>query len=175
MKAHDTTTHARARAHTHTYTQSTHTHTSRRFLPVQLRGRGTFSPKQALSMETAYLDPRTGATYPLSTPRWCGDGQSPLLLTPLPGITRADILRNVRSLWRYSKAFPFVPENPITMGEGCTPLLPRDIAGCRVHLKCEWFMPTGSFKDRGATVMLSLLRAQGATHVLEHTFQSINQ
>ena len=126
-------------------------------------------------METAYLDPRTGATYPLSTPRWCGDGQSPLLLTPLPGITRADILRNVRSLWRYSKAFPFVPENPITMGEGCTPLVPRDIAGCRVHLKCEWFMPTGSFKDRGATVMLSLLRAQGATHVLEHTIQSIDR
>jgi threonine synthase len=27
--------------------------------------------------------------------------------------------------------------------------------------------PTGSFKDRGASVMLSLLRAQGITHVLE--------
>jgi threonine synthase len=34
-------------------------------------------------------------------------------------------------------------------------------------VKCEWFMPTGSFKDRGASVMLSLLRAQGVTNVLE--------
>jgi threonine synthase len=34
-------------------------------------------------------------------------------------------------------------------------------------LKCEWFAPTGSFKDRGASVMLSLLRAQGVTEVLE--------
>ncbi len=28
-------------------------------------------------------------------------------------------------------------------------------------------MPTGSFKDRGASVMLSLLREQGIAHVLE--------
>ena len=122
---------------------------------------------QAGGGETAYLDPRTGKTYPLSTPRWSGEGQAPLLLTPLPGITRADIRTGVRSLWRYSAALPFEPEDPITMGEGCTPLVPRDIAGCRALLKCEWFMPTGSFKDRGATVMLSLLRAQGVTHVLE--------
>ena len=36
-----------------------------------------------------------------------------------------------------------------------------------VLLKCEWFNPTCSFKDRGASVMLSLLRAQGIRHVLE--------
>jgi threonine synthase len=41
------------------------------------------------------------------------------------------------------------------------------VAGVRVLLKCEWFNPTGSFKDRGASVMLSLLRAQGIGHVLE--------
>ena len=117
--------------------------------------------------DVAYLDPRSGATYPLSIPRWCGDGQAPLLLTPLPGIARGDIRHEVRSLWRYSASLPFVPDDPITMGEGCTPLVSREIAGCRALLKCEWFMPTGSFKDRGAAVMLSLLRAQGVSHVLE--------
>ena len=117
--------------------------------------------------DTAYLDPRTGRTYPLSEPRWCGDGQAPLLLTPMPGITRAAIRREDRSLWRYAAALPFVPDDPITMGEGCTPLVSRVIAGASALLKCEWFMPTGSFKDRGASVMLSLLRAQGVTEVLE--------
>lgn len=117
--------------------------------------------------ETAYLDPRTGRTYPLETPRWCGDGQAPLLLTPLPGIGRDAIRAEDRSLWRYAAALPFVPEDPITMGEGCTPLVPRVIGGASALLKCEWFMPTGSFKDRGASVMLSLLRAQGVTEVLE--------
>jgi threonine synthase len=115
----------------------------------------------------AYLDPRTGQTYPLEQPRWCGDGQAPLLLTPLPGIAPADIERDDRSLWRYRAALPFRPATPITMGEGCTPLVPRGIAGGRALVKCEWFMPTGSFKDRGASVMLSLLRAQGVMDVLE--------
>ena len=53
------------------------------------------------------------------------------------------------------------------MGEGCTPLLRRTLHGAPALLKCEWFMPTGSFKDRGASVMLSLLRAQGIRDVLE--------
>lgn len=117
--------------------------------------------------DIAYLDPRTGRTYPLATPRWCGDDQAPLMLTPLPGITRDAIRQEERSLWRYAAALPFVPEDPISMGEGCTPLVSRVIAGASALLKCEWFMPTGSFKDRGASVMLSLLRAQGVTDVLE--------
>ena len=53
------------------------------------------------------------------------------------------------------------------MGEGCTPLLARTLQGANALLKCEWFMPTGSFKDRGASVMLSLLRDQGVKAVLE--------
>jgi threonine synthase len=120
-------------------------------------------------METlAYLDPRSGRTWPLDPPRWCGDAQEPLLLTDLPGIGPADIDRERRSLWRYRAALPALPDAAIiSMGEGRTPLLPRRIAGAEALLKCEWFMPTGSFKDRGASVMLSLLRAQGITEVLE--------
>ncbi|MEI7711007.1 MAG: pyridoxal-phosphate dependent enzyme [Rhodospirillales bacterium] len=118
-------------------------------------------------MSTAYLDPRTGQTFPLDRPRWCGPGHAPLLLTPLPGIGCADIDTATRSLWRYRAAFPMRTDAPISMGEGCTPLIPRSLHGTDVHLKCEWFMPTGSFKDRGASVMLSFLKAQGVTHVLE--------
>ena len=117
--------------------------------------------------EPAYLDPRTGRTFPLSVPRWCGDDQAPLFLTPLPGLTRGQIDGAERSLWRYRAALPFQVDSPISMGEGMTPLITRSLHGARVHLKCDWMMPTGSFKDRGASVMLSLLRAQGITHVLE--------
>jgi threonine synthase len=118
-------------------------------------------------MSIAYLDPRTGQTFALDRPRWCGPNRAPLVLTPLPGIGRDDIDTAVRSLWRYRAAFPMQTAAPISMGEGCTPLIPRRVHGADVHLKCEWFMPTGSFKDRGASVMLSFLRAQGVTHVLE--------
>jgi threonine synthase len=118
-------------------------------------------------MPPAYLDPRTGQTFPLDQPRWCGTKHAPLLLTPLPGLTRAQIDTSEPSLWRYRAALPFMPAEPITMGEGCTPLIRRSLHGVPTFLKCEWFMPTGSFKDRGASVMLSLLRAQGVREVLE--------
>jgi threonine synthase len=118
-------------------------------------------------MTVAYLDPRNGETFPIDAPRWRGPGHAPLLLTPLPGITRDAIDSTTRSLWRYRAALPFACENPITLGEGCTPLIGRRLHGVDVRIKCEWFMPTGSFKDRGASVMLSLLRAQGVTAVLE--------
>jgi threonine synthase len=114
-----------------------------------------------------YIDPRSGATFPLDQPRWCGPDHAPLMLTPLPGVTREQIDTATRSLWRYRAAFPFPIDNPITLGEGVTPLIPRSIAGVQVLLKCEWFNPTCSFKDRGTSVMMSLLRAQGIGHVLE--------
>jgi threonine synthase len=118
-------------------------------------------------MTAAYLDPRSGQTFPLNTPRWCGPGYTPLLLTPLAGISAAQIDRTTRSLWRYRAALPMQPDTPISMGEGCTPLIRRTLGNTRALLKCEWMMPTGSFKDRGASVMLSLLRAQGINEVLE--------
>jgi threonine synthase len=115
----------------------------------------------------AYLDPHTGQTYPITIPRWCGDGHTPLLLTQLPGLTRGQIDTSERSLWRYRAALPLPVADPISLGEGMTPLIPRTLNGVRVLLKCDWMNPTGSFKDRGASVMLSLLRAQGVSHVLE--------
>jgi len=118
-------------------------------------------------MTAAYFDPRSGETFPLDAPRWCGTNRAPLSVTDLPGITRAQVDTTTRSLWRYRAALPMQATDPITMGEGCTPLVPRSLGGATALLKCEWFMPTGSFKDRGASVMLSFLRQQGIREVLE--------
>jgi threonine synthase len=115
----------------------------------------------------SYLAPRTGQTWPLDLPRWCGDAREALMLTERRGIGRAEVAAGTRSIWRYAAALPFLPAAPISMGEGCTPLVERRLAGGTALLKCEWFMPTGSFKDRGASVMLSLLRDQGIANVLE--------
>src|SRR5271165_7250968 len=115
----------------------------------------------------AYIDPRSGRTYPLSEPRWRSDDGLPLMITPLPGIGRGDIHSETRSLWRYAASFPIPVANPVSMGEGCTPLVEHPWRGGRAHFKLEWFAPTGSFKDRGASVMISVLRQQGVTRVLE--------
>jgi threonine synthase len=52
------------------------------------------------------------------------------------------------------------------MGEGCTPLAERAWGDLRAFFKLEWFSPTGSFKDRGSSVMLSFLRQIGIDAVL---------
>ena len=115
----------------------------------------------------AYVDPVSGETYPISEPRWRSDTGGPLMITALPGIARDMIDTRVRSLWRYAAALPVEVLDPITMGEGLTPLVSRDWRGAPALFKLEWFSPTGSFKDRGASVMVSILRAQGVTRLLE--------
>jgi threonine synthase len=69
--------------------------------------------------KVASVDSGSGATYPLATPRRCGDDQVPLMLTPLSGITRAAIHAKDRSLCRYGAALPFLSDDPISIGEGC--------------------------------------------------------
>lgn len=115
---------------------------------------------------TAYLD-RDGATYPIDVPRWRDPKGRPLMLTSLPGIAPDDIDTGTRSLWRYAAALPVQVANPITLGEGMTPLVERQFEAGPALCKLEWFAPTGSFKDRGASVMLSILRQQGVRAVLE--------
>lgn len=115
----------------------------------------------------AYLDPATGAAYPLHEPRWRSDSGGPLMVSPLPGISRSQIASGARSIWRYAAALPFEIVEPVTMGEGCTPLARCRWHGTPVFMKLEWFAPTGSFKDRGASVLISALRQQGVSAIVE--------
>ncbi|GLF98937.1 threonine synthase [Streptomyces yaizuensis] len=115
-----------------------------------------------------YLDERTGTRYPLSDPlRWRAGSGAPLAVTPLPGITRDAVDTGRRSLWRYRAALPVDIPDPVSLGEGCTPLVPADWKGLPVSFKLEWFSPTGSFKDRGTSVLISHLAAHGVTEVIE--------
>lgn len=116
---------------------------------------------------TFYIDPVTQATYGINENIWCSPEGNPLMLEPLKGIRRHQIDRQERSLWRYREALPVAIEDPISLGEGCTPLVRRAFKGVSSHFKLEWFAPTGSFKDRGTSVMLSFLRQLGINSVLE--------
>ena len=115
----------------------------------------------------SYIDPRNGRTYPLDVPRWCSDERTPLLITPGSGISRDEIDGRTRSLWRYRAVLPVDIAKPISLGEGCTPLVQQPWGDLRPHFKLEWFNPTGSFKDRGSAVMLSFLRQIGVDAILE--------
>jgi len=53
------------------------------------------------------------------------------------------------------------------MGEGFTPLEETAFDGHRVFLKIDYLFPTGSYKDRGATVLVSKLRELRVQRVIE--------
>jgi threonine synthase len=71
------------------------------------------------------------------------------------------------SLWRYRELLPLpAGEEPVTLGEGMTPLLPcprlgRELGLSRLFIKDESQLPTGSFKSRGMTAAVSMARHFG--------------
>lgn len=74
---------------------------------------------------------------------------------------------------RYRDLLPAVPDEcVVTLLEGNTPLVPatnlaRSIApDIQIHLKYEGLNPTGSFKDRGMTMAVSMAKAGGSDSVI---------
>jgi threonine synthase len=114
-----------------------------------------------------YVDALTGARYPLDEPRWRGESGGHLNLGDTAGLKRADIDTAMNSLWRYRRALLVDAKSAVTLGEGWTPLVAGRWDGAPVALKLDYLMPSGSFKDRGMTVMVSYLKGRGLTHVLE--------
>ena len=71
-------------------------------------------------------------------------------------------------LWRYRRFLPIADDASIvTLGEGWTPLHEWAIDGTPVWLKLEQLFPSGSFKDRGATVLVSAANEAGVERVVE--------
>lgn len=85
-----------------------------------------------------------------------------------PTLDPSQIRREDWTLWRYRHALPIPPDvPPVTLGEGMTPLVEARWGDRSVFLKCEFLNPTGSFKDRGTTVLVTALAAAGVDQVVE--------
>jgi len=105
----------------------------------------------------------------------CRECQSPLLATyNLGEVSRAwprDSLktRSDKSLWRYREVLPLPAViEPVSLGEGGTPLLRLDRLGQRfgldnLYVKDESVNPTQSFKARGMSVAVSMAKHLSAT------------
>ncbi|MGN6391473.1 MAG: threonine synthase [Gemmatimonadales bacterium] len=82
-------------------------------------------------------------------------------------VDRAE-LRRRHGMWRYRPFLPLTPdEEPITLGEGDTPLLRIERTGSRLGapdlwVKDEGVNPTGSFKARGLSAAVTRAVASGA-------------
>ena len=56
---------------------------------------------------------------------------------------------------------------PRLAGRGPHPLIPFDLEGLTVLAKCDHTLPTGSYKDRGAALLMSYLHALGIEEAVE--------
>lgn len=72
------------------------------------------------------------------------------------------------TLWRYQEALPFSTSvfNKITLGEGGTAMVPLDSQSPNLLVKMDYMMPTLSFKDRGAAVLIAKAKELGVQHVI---------
>jgi threonine synthase len=114
-----------------------------------------------------YVDEETGTRYELDEPIWRSREGNSLSVSRLSGIDKSEIDTSLRSIWRYRAALPVDINEPVTLGEGCTPLVSFRTESGTCSLKLEWFAPTGSFKDRGASVLISYLHQLGIREIVE--------
>lgn len=121
----------------------------------------------ALVADDALVCSLCGAVHPWDTRAWrcaCG-GPFDLRFTPRLGQGWVDAQR--AGMWRYRAALPIHDDGAIvTLGEGLTPLLALDV-GRPVWLKQDQLCPSGSYKDRGASLLISHVRELGVAAVVE--------
>ncbi|WP_035727983.1 threonine synthase [Eisenibacter elegans] len=109
-------------------------------------------------------------TYSLHTARWCDDAQGLLDLQAPAGLrwSPEQLQGQAYNLWRYRDTFPLAQAlSPVSYQEGFTPLLPILLEGRQVLFKADYLFPSGSYKDRGATLLLSYAQHLGVRSVVQ--------
>jgi threonine synthase len=99
------------------------------------------------------------------SPVWlCGCGKPLSVHYKWEGVPRdIQIETEKENLWRYTSVLPSKStKEKISLGEGWTPLLPIDN---NVYVKDETVNPTGSFKDRGMAMAVTLAKAQNVKKI----------
>ncbi|WP_245218416.1 threonine synthase [Pyrobaculum islandicum] len=66
-------------------------------------------------------------------------------------------------MWRYASMLPL--KNGVSLGEGMTPLVKSNL-GENLYIKFEGANPTGSFKDRGMALGVTIAKESGASKVV---------
>ena len=109
-----------------------------------------------------------GKTYSLNSPVWKCECGGLLDVEFEAHFDRRKIQRRKPSLWRYREAIPIADdENIVSFDEGFTPLLEVSFGRRKVFIKQDYLFPTGSYKDRGATVLLSKVKELGIKEIVE--------
>jgi threonine synthase len=79
-----------------------------------------------------------------------------------------EIQKRKPNMWRYREAIPIEEDkNIVSFDEGFTPLITLDFGGRQAFIKQDYLFPTGSFKDRGASVLVSRIKELDIDEIIE--------
>ena len=104
---------------------------------------------------------------------WCDGCGGPLDVVYHSPPSRLHGREGLPGVWRWWDRLPLHEEgNIISLGEGGTPCLHLKRTGAalglrQLYVKVEYTNPTGSFKDRGTSVMLSMVRELGFSEAVD--------
>ncbi len=78
------------------------------------------------------------------------------------------IIKREPTMWRYREAIPIDSDkNIVSFNEGMTPLIDFSYNGFNLRAKMDYIFPTGSYKDRGSSVLVSKLKEIGVKRIIE--------
>jgi threonine synthase len=111
---------------------------------------------------------------PAGLPTLCVCGQPWLVVYPIrrPGMVERAQVEHGRGMWRFRSFLPIQSdEEPVSLGEGDTPLLRLRRTGARLGCQNLWLKdeasnPTGSFKARGLSAAITRAVAAGMTRAV---------
>ncbi|MGG1397665.1 threonine synthase [Bacillus salipaludis] len=112
-----------------------------------------------------------GKKHDITPTRWkCECGGVLNIVKDSPIIDVAAWNNYPNTLWRYFETMPFAKDSKtwgsVTMGEGQSPLIPLDPSEPNTYVKVDYMMPTLSFKDRGAVVLMTKAKELGVSKVI---------
>ncbi|MEM4416601.1 MAG: pyridoxal-phosphate dependent enzyme [Nitrososphaerota archaeon] len=99
---------------------------------------------------------RCGGQAEKATAYRCSLCGGPLIVSYDTYFDVSKIKRSLHSMWRYINFLPPSLSKPVSLGEGLTPI--TKIYDRQIYVKHEYMNPTGSFKDRGSSTLISRLR-----------------
>lgn len=78
-----------------------------------------------------------------------------------------EIAKRSTSIWRYKEAIPVPDSHIISFSEGFTSLEDAFLYNIPLLIKHDYLFPTSSFKDRGASVLISKISEMGIKVIVE--------
>ncbi|MCI4669064.1 MAG: threonine synthase [Bacteroidia bacterium] len=122
-----------------------------------------------MSEKPHFICQSSGESYPLESLKWQGAHGA---LLDLEHSNRLDLdavkSSNDYSLWRYQSGMGLPKAiSRVSFAEGFSPLVRLEVERQAVEIKLDYLFPSGSYKDRGATALISLAKHLGVNEVVQ--------